>query len=168
MAAYWQKSSDATTLRTTLLPSVDGGVVAQWLEASLGEDTDMAALNTLTIQWMQQLECQVTADKVQNWKLAGCAKIFHLGQFLFAIDEVERVGRWAEVEGLDKPRLEHRVATGNVQSSKPCANLHRAADLLASQVFLTISTASKKGQQEKDFYDCFREGLFPTAMPSTA
>ena len=143
MAAYWHKSH-ATMLNTTLLPSVDGGMVAQWLERRFCEDAEMAALNPITIQWLHQLPCETTDGKMQNWKLAGCAKAFHLGSFVFAIDEVERVGRWGDVEGLAKPRLEHRVATGHLPSSKTCADLHRAAELVAAQVFVAISTASGK------------------------
>ena len=144
MAAYWQRRDALdVTLHTTLLPSSNGDLVMLWLEDTLSEDAELAALNPITLQWIQSIPTEKKDDKVQNWKLAGCAKAPMLGSFVFALDEIERLGRWRDVEGQGKPRLEHRIATGHLPSSRQCGDLRRAAELLASFVYSSVLRASK-------------------------
>ena len=144
MAACWTRRIPLDTmLHTTLLPASRGELVMHWLEETLGQDADLAVLQTLNIVWIHSVATEQKEDKTQNWKLAGCAKTMNLGSFVFAIDEVERLGRWGEVEGRDKPRLEHRIATGHLPNSTHCSDLGRAAELLAAHVFTAVFKASK-------------------------
>lgn len=151
MTANWQRRipSDAM-VHTVLLPSSNGDALLQWIEAELMEDSPEAAVNPVTISWCHSIKTEATTDKIQNWKLAGCASVVNLGKFVFAIDEVERLGRWSDVEGVGKPRLEHRVATGHMPSAGRCADLNRAAELLSTQVYSLILRASKGELPQRD------------------